>query len=328
MAAKVSVVIPAYNAERYIAQTLRSVFEQTYAPYEVIVVDDGSTDGTGRVVAQMGDRVRYERQANQGASAARNRGVELAQGEWIAFLDADDAWYPNRLEVQLDYAASNPQVGFIYSDFALVDEGGRVLEKDALRKRWEAERSKRNPKLDLTVLAFYDQPFPYPSTVLMAKELLVKAGGFNLSFRANYHEDFEAFARVARLSPPHFIAQSLVKYRRPAKPPRGPSVEHNYRLLLHCLQEIWRDDPEKVHAVRHHLASFYGKKGRSYLCSGQYQIAREYFKLALSYDGSNTHVRRRWLISYLPGIRDFYAFWQVRVRGKEVVYQVGEIPPP
>ncbi len=98
----VSVIIPVYNGEQFVADAIRSVLEQSAAAAECIVVDDGSVDSTRAVVASFGSAVRYEHQQNAGVSRARNRGVELAQGELVAFLDHDDVWLPQKLESQLD----------------------------------------------------------------------------------------------------------------------------------------------------------------------------------------------------------------------------------
>ncbi|MDR5708499.1 MAG: glycosyltransferase family 2 protein, partial [Armatimonadota bacterium] len=101
MSPTVSLVIPAHNAEAYLREALDSVFAQTRPPDEVIVVDDGSLDRTPEIAASYGDRVRLVRQPNRGEAAARNTGVRVAQGELIAFLDADDAWLPGYLTSQL-----------------------------------------------------------------------------------------------------------------------------------------------------------------------------------------------------------------------------------
>jgi glycosyltransferase involved in cell wall biosynthesis len=97
----ISCIVPVYNGERYLGETLDSIFAQTYQPLEIIVVDDGSTDGTATVAASYGQRVRYLCQTNQGKAAARNRGFGAAQSEFIAFIDADDLWHPEKLTRQI-----------------------------------------------------------------------------------------------------------------------------------------------------------------------------------------------------------------------------------
>lgn len=112
----ISVVIPAYNVEAYVALAVDSVLGQTRAADEIIVVDDGSTDGTGRILQAYGAAVTYLRQENAGGGAARNRGIEAARGEWIAFLDADDEWLPEALERQCAIHAAHPGLQWSYAN--------------------------------------------------------------------------------------------------------------------------------------------------------------------------------------------------------------------
>src|SRR5262245_61303428 len=110
---RVSVVIPCYNGKRYLAETIRSVLHQNYEPLEIIVVDDGSNDGSGEAVAAFGAAVRYERQPHRGAAAARNRGVDLATGQALAFLDADDLWVDQALPRMVRALDHHPTVGMV-----------------------------------------------------------------------------------------------------------------------------------------------------------------------------------------------------------------------
>lgn len=107
-ASLVSCVIPVFNGERFLGEALESVFAQTYRPLEVVVVDDGSSDGTARILAGFGSRIELINQANAGPAAARNRGVEAARGDWIAFLDADDLWLHDKLDRQMACLAAHP----------------------------------------------------------------------------------------------------------------------------------------------------------------------------------------------------------------------------
>lgn len=120
----ISVVIPAYNAETFLLRAIESVLAQTFPPSEVIVVDDGSTDRTGDVARQFGDRVRFFHQENAGVSAARNLGIEKAQGEWIAFLDADDWWEPEHLARQFDVLRRHPELVWVAGRCVNVWPGG------------------------------------------------------------------------------------------------------------------------------------------------------------------------------------------------------------
>lgn len=113
----ISVVIPAYNAGRFIRRTIDSVLAQTYTGYEIIVVDDGSTDNTGDIVKNYGSKVRYIYQQNAGDGAARNTGIYTAKGEWIAFLDHDDEWLPEKLQRQMELLERNPQLHWCAANF-------------------------------------------------------------------------------------------------------------------------------------------------------------------------------------------------------------------
>jgi glycosyltransferase involved in cell wall biosynthesis len=112
----VSVIIPTYNYAHFVLEAVESALAQTYPDREIIVVDDGSTDATGQVLQPYLDRIRYIFQPNGGLSAARNTGIEAAQGEFIALLDSDDVWHPRKLELQVDYLNQHPEIGLLATD--------------------------------------------------------------------------------------------------------------------------------------------------------------------------------------------------------------------
>ncbi|MDF2765542.1 MAG: glycosyltransferase family 2 protein, partial [Rhodospirillales bacterium] len=128
----VSVVIPAFNAERFLARTLDSVSRQTYSALEIIVVDDGSLDGTAGIVRQqaaLDPRVRLIRQENAGVAAARNRGIAESDGCFVAPLDADDLWHPQKIELQLRRFEERPSAGLVYCWSIGIDEEDRVMRQ-------------------------------------------------------------------------------------------------------------------------------------------------------------------------------------------------------
>jgi len=128
----VSVIIPAYNSEQFIRRAIDSVLAQTHPATEIIVVDDGSTDRTGEIVQSYGPPVQYVPQANAGPGAARNTGIKAAKGEWIAFLDSDDEWLPEKLQVQLDILQRHPELVWATSNFirCLCEDNRRGPEMD------------------------------------------------------------------------------------------------------------------------------------------------------------------------------------------------------
>ena len=127
---RISALIPAYNAARFLNEALASVFAQSRPPDEVIVVDDGSTDGTAEVAARWSDRIRFERLPHVGVRAARAQLLAAASGDWIAFLDADDLWLPHKLERQLAVAAAYPEAEMVYGQMLRFRDGpaGRVFQ--------------------------------------------------------------------------------------------------------------------------------------------------------------------------------------------------------
>jgi len=137
----VSVIIPTYNGSRYICQTIESVLRQTYRDREIIVVDDGSTDHTAKILKPYSDRIRYHHQDNQGVAAARNFGLKVARGKWINFLDHDDLLLPQKLALQVAVFEQQPTVGIVHSGWRRVNQWGEPLT--------DVEPWHDSPQLDL-----------------------------------------------------------------------------------------------------------------------------------------------------------------------------------
>ena len=133
----VSVVIASYNMEQYLCLAINSILAQTWGNIEVIIIDDGSTDNTSESVQQYSNnkKVRYIKTENQGQPKAKNRGLTEAQGDFIAFCDADDLWQPNKLELQIP-VFSQPDIGVVYSEVSYIDEHGRAYDQPAVYQRY------------------------------------------------------------------------------------------------------------------------------------------------------------------------------------------------
>jgi glycosyltransferase involved in cell wall biosynthesis len=193
----VSVVIPTFNRARSVLRAVRSVLAQTRPAVEVIVVDDGSTDGTGDLVREQISGVEYLRQENRGVSAARNRGIEAATGEWVALLDSDDEWLPEKLERQMAMLEQEPEYRVCHTDEIWVRHGRRVnpREKHAKHGGWIFRHC-----LPLCAIS--------PSSVLIHRSVFDEVGLFDESLPAC--EDYDLWLRVCSRWPVLFLAERLV----------------------------------------------------------------------------------------------------------------------
>jgi glycosyltransferase involved in cell wall biosynthesis len=174
------VIIPAYNGDRYIAEALDSALAQGYPNVEVIVVDDGSTDNTQQILQPYLSRIPYLRQDNQGVAAARNRGIEAAQGEFIALLDQDDFFLPDKLASQVAVFEANPNIGLVNSGWRLIDAEGNPIS--------EIEPWHTLP--DLTLETWLTRTPILPSALMFRREAWEKVGGFNSRFNGVDDVDF------------------------------------------------------------------------------------------------------------------------------------------
>jgi glycosyltransferase involved in cell wall biosynthesis len=201
--AKVSAIIPAYNCERYIKETVESVLAQTYKDIELIVVDDGSTDRTGEILKTFGFRVKYIYQSkNTGPSGARNKGIERAEGEYIAFLDHDDVWMPNKIEEQIKLLEGNEDVALVYSNGYYVGPSG--LTRGTL---FDNIKPHRNFVLEELLV----NSFIPTSSVVVKKQILNKVGWFSERFLVT--QDFDLYLRIAEQHKIDFVGSPLLKHR-------------------------------------------------------------------------------------------------------------------
>lgn len=193
----VSVVIPTYNRARFLPGAIASIRAQSLSCAEIIVVDDGSTDDTAKVLAALGEGVVHVRQDNAGPAAARNRGIRQASGEFVAFLDTDDRWLPEKIARQVQVMRRQPSVALVSADMAIEDEYGTRLVDSNFAKRSLQEFFTR-----LDGAPVPDAPrrllqlnFINTSTVMARREVLLAMNGFNTRLR--YGEDLELWLRIA-----------------------------------------------------------------------------------------------------------------------------------
>ena len=223
----ISVVIPTYNSEKFITKTLEKVFSQTYNNYEVIVSDDGSSDNTVEVVKAVFDKYGHRENkilinSHEGAAAARNRGIEVANGDWISFLDSDDLWFEKKLSMVADYILQNEVDVICHS---VIEKSS---EKEILVKRYDFHNYKLSPFLSL-----YRSNSLGTSAITVKKNLLVKAGLFDKSLPASH--DHDLWLRVAMIPNIRigFIREPLVYYIT-----RQGNISSNVEQRLQCLLKI------------------------------------------------------------------------------------------
>lgn len=202
MNSSVSVIIPAHNAEAYLADAIKSVLAQTTPPNEIIVVDDGSTDRTSDVARSFGRQVCYLHQSNAGPAAARNRGVAEARSGWVAFLDADDVWFPTKLEVQLNMLRTLPAKSVLCSD-RLIFEG--IVPSPT------KHIDDPIPHKQLRVQNMIFRSTVATSSVLAPKDEILNAGGFDPRFPVA--EDYALWLKLASRLPFIQVCSPLVAYR-------------------------------------------------------------------------------------------------------------------
>jgi glycosyltransferase involved in cell wall biosynthesis len=207
MTPRVSAILPVFNGRRFLAAAVRSVLAQTLPPYELIVVDDGSTDGSLEELEGLSAPfpVRVLRQANAGQSAARNAAVRMAEGELLAFLDQDDQWYPNHLE-ELVIPFADPAVGWVYSDFDEIDLNGHLVTRAFMH-----QAGLRHPKRTVYECVAGDL-MVLPSASVLRRTAYEQASGFDESLSG--YEDDDLFVRFFRLGWDHvFLERPLVRFR-------------------------------------------------------------------------------------------------------------------
>lgn len=199
---RISVIIPCYNSEKFIKETMDSVLSQTYRDFEVIVIDDGSKDKTREIIQSFDDeRIKYYYKKNGGMADARNEGIKLAKGEHIAFLDHDDIWFSDKLELQLSEIEKSECIGIVYSGYIEINDKHIILrESRPLRKG-----------MILKNLLIEGNIVGTPSCVIVRKRVLDKVGVFNPSLSIS--ADWDLWIRIAKFYQVSFVDKVLLKYR-------------------------------------------------------------------------------------------------------------------
>jgi glycosyltransferase involved in cell wall biosynthesis len=253
-----SVVIPVYNGAATIARAIESVLAQTFAPSQLIVVDDGSTDETARVVAKFGERVTYLYQANAGVSAARNNGAQRAMGEWLAFLDADDWYYPDRLRWHAEWIGRDPALDFLTGDYDYRRPDGSLISRsmeitEAGVALLGKAKGAREVIMELEEMEpFIENHFGDTHTLSVSKRTFMRLGGYPLG-RA-VCEDVNFLIRLCAASKRvGVICEPMGVYLiRPDSATRTDSLRSQY-LTVEALRPLKRELQGAAPAIRRGL---------------------------------------------------------------------------
>jgi glycosyltransferase involved in cell wall biosynthesis len=270
----VSVVIPVYNGERYVRECLDSAFQQTHRPLEGIVVDDGSTDGTDDILRRYPAPIRVIRTEHRNLPSARNRGIESASGEFIAFLDSDDLWLAEKIEKQVAVFRRSPKTGLVCTD---------VEKFPASKRRRPGERSLLGRKLNRSDAfpLLVRRNFITPSSVMIRRSVTASIGVFDESL--NSCEDWEYWLRLTgrgvRMT---FLDEPLVLYRAHASNmSRFAHRMHEGRLA--AVEKTFRSNglPERYRPLeRECLARVYYESANAFYGSGETNLFKECFDKA------------------------------------------------
>jgi len=225
---EVAIIIPAYNQARYIGSTIKTVQQQTFSDWELFVVDDGSTDKTTEIVRGFLDdqRIHYVRQQNQERAAARNKGVEKSSTPYIAFLDADDLWHPEKLAKQLKAIRAQPDAGLCYTLADTIDRNGKRLHNSY---NWRAYSGRVFDEL-------LRANFITNSSVLLPRAALLNAGLFDTHLPVFGSEDWDLWLRVARQYSVCLVDEKLTFYR---VYPENTSSEQVLRSGLAVVEKLY-----------------------------------------------------------------------------------------
>jgi glycosyltransferase involved in cell wall biosynthesis len=305
----VSVIIPTYNRADKVGKTIESVLAQTVADREVIVVDDGSSDDTGPVLnAAFGHRIRYFKQPNQGASVARNTGIAQARGEWIAFLDSDDLWEKDKLELQLKALKRfSPQCGGCYTDTRFFNNPEKRTMFQLAEKNYRHEGMMRinNDVLKLLVRPGGAGMVVCLSSFLVLADIVRRTAGFDPKLL--YSQDSDFMLRLATITGFCYVNRPLVWFDRSPAEIRHVGVSAEWNRMEFFLQDsqlrlegLMRLDgvlPRPVRKiVREQLREVHSGWTNWYLEGGQYERARQAASMAVRTD-LTFNVALKWLLT-------------------------------
>jgi glycosyltransferase involved in cell wall biosynthesis len=270
---RVSVIIPSYNRADLLLEALESVFRQTWKNFEVIVIDDGSTDDTATRIEPWLSRICFLSQPNRGVAAARNHGIRYARGELICFLDSDDLWMPTKLEEQISFSEQNAQYALIATELEGFDNSGQISTGV------KAGMYHIRDGFVLEHLLFSN--WIQTSTVMVRRQDVLRVGGFDEDV-GQFGEDWLLWMRIAAEAPIYFLRNPLVRYRIHAENLSSHLPESQYKSLMCILDKLallpqFQKKHKLIRRARYRIAL---RRGLGNLRTLSYEPAMEKFRTA------------------------------------------------
>jgi glycosyltransferase involved in cell wall biosynthesis len=287
---KVSVVIPVFNGARTVARALASVFAQSYRDYDVVAVDDGSTDDTQSVLAGYADRIHVVTQPNRGVSAARNSGARASSGEYLAFLDDDDEWMPEKLARSVPVLDEDPNCALVYTGISKVDQAGRPMPQDS-----------QTDGIDSPSLAdMLARPWNVvPSQLIVRRDVFDRCAGFDE--RLINGEDIFFLLRAREHGYFHYVPELLARKTMRPLYPTALNREQNCEAFIQAVRERYgasaagliREFRLKRVKLMKHMAHLLMQEGRP-------RDARRCLARVIYYQPASPKAYRRYLKTFLP----------------------------
>ncbi len=269
---KVTVIIPSYNRASFIRETVESVLGQIYENIDLVVVDDGSTDGSLEILESYRDRIkllRHEGGANKGQSASINLGMRSSEGEYIAILDSDDTWAPKKIAIQVEYLQQHPDVGLVYVNEIIIDENG--VEQYKIFPSNHLETSDPGAVL-------LDCYFRVPTNALVRRSVFEVAGEFDESMRSS--QDHDMAIRLTEVTKIAFLNEPVSYYRKHKDSLSFTNTRRRWETGFRILEMAAKRYPYKRSTIRHRRAVLNFRLGQCLLLEKKYVHAAARFILA------------------------------------------------
>ena len=292
---EISVIISPYNAELWVAETLDSVLAQTFSNIEIIVVDGGSTDRTVEIVSRYGSPVRLIAEGRCTKSVGKNTGIRASQGNCVAFVDADDLWLPQKIELQLQLLRERPDLGWVYTD-------GYLFEDNTPNNLTTFGKLARLYAGDILPRLLLNDFIPSP-TPLIRRQVLDRVGYFDETLLRHQPEDWDLWLRLAAFSPVGLVNQPLVRYRMHSESlmaREDPQLALDGKISI--IERAVARDPSRLASLRARaMGHCYRQAAGTYAKKERWTEARQMYVRAIKFSPGLASAYAGWAACFLDG---------------------------